>query len=156
MNRLPVVGILTLSLACGYACKSNKGSEPASASASAGSTTPPQSQVPARPTRPAPAEPSRTPAKRPTLLSIESVPPGASVEIGLKTINNIATPGTGRNVGSTPLTVELKQTDLSPFGGVDGIVRYPGYFDHYFNLGLNSRLEPGKTHQLSLTLKRVQ
>ncbi len=98
---------------------------------------------------------STQPPPQPTLLSIDSVPSGASVEIGLKSINNIVTPGTGRNVGVTPVTVELRESDLDPSGVVFCFVKYRGYFDHFFILGLNGRLEPGKKYNVSLRLNKI-
>ena len=95
---------------------------------------------------------STQPLPQPTLLSIDSVPSGASVEIGLKSINNIVTPGTGRNVGVTPVTVELRKSDLDSYGNVIGILKLQGYADRFFFL---TRLEPGKKYNVSLRLTKI-
>src|SRR5262249_12151063 len=92
---------------------------------------------------------------RPTLLSIDSEPSGASVEIGLKSIKNVVTPGTGRNVGVTPVTVELRESDLAPSGVVVCFVKYRGYYDNFFILDLHGRLEPGKKYNVSLRLTKI-
>jgi len=95
---------------------------------------------------------STQPLPQPTLLSIDSIPSGASVEIGLKAINHIVTPGTGRNVGVTPVTVELRKSDLDSYGDVIGILKLQGYADHFFFL---TGLEPGKKYNVSLRLTKI-
>ena|SRR5947209_230508 len=48
-----------------------------------------------------------------TTLTIESDPSGASVEIGSHCANFVDEPGSGRKVGLTPVTVELRQSDVA-------------------------------------------
>lgn len=63
-------------------------------------------------------------------LVIESDPPGAQVEVGLQERNGVVTSGTGRMVGTTPCTVELKRSDVSSMGGIVVYLKKSRYLDH--------------------------
>ena len=113
----------------------------------------------------APEEPETTdpPAPQRSLLTVNSNPPGARVEIGLKNIGGVITPGTGRVIGRTPSTVELQQSDVSIGGsprcnGVPILISMSQHRDHWagVSVGPGCRLKPGSNQTVSVTLSRIQ
>lgn len=87
--------------------------------------------------------PAPPPLPQPTFLEVTSTPPGASLEIGLRDIN---TPGSGRQVGTTPVRVELHPSDIDSRGNIIGELRYPRHSDHTFLIHVGPELQPGRTH----------
>lgn len=99
--------------------------------------------------------PVTTVPPEPAYLSISSEPSGATVEVGLKSVGNIVTIGTGRIVGATPLTVELKSSDIgvvNEFASITILLKKEGYFDSFQVIGLGKGIEHGKTYSINAKL----
>jgi hypothetical protein len=106
----------------------------------------------------------------PVYLQVESNPPGASVEIGLQHVSaGAAERGSGRNVGRTPCTVELKPSDVNRTTGsiICRLEKLPYYRSETFHIfaqfnpaparvPLNAILaKPGRTNALSAALRKA-
>lgn len=99
--------------------------------------------------------PVTTVPPEPAYLSISSEPSGATVEVGLKSVGNIVTPGTGRIVGATPLTVELKSSDIgvvNEFASITILLKKEGHFDSFQVIGLGKGIKHGKTYSINAKL----
>jgi hypothetical protein len=97
---------------------------------------------------------------RPAILEVTSAPSGASVEVGIKCIKNIVTPGTGRNAGKTPLRTTLRKTDLTTCVGSVQLyyqVTLKGYIPEMMiiNFGPNGAPEPGKVYRKHFVLEKL-
>jgi hypothetical protein len=105
--------------------------------------------------------PTATAAPQPTYLHLETTPPGAQVEVGLQLVNNIVTPGTGRIVGVTPITIALRPSDISQLNAtvsdIYWMTQLPGYIPWAGSIGLDTgaSLEPGKTYSFQDTLAPI-
>ena len=99
------------------------------------------------------------PAK--SFITVTSNPPGARVEVGAKTINQVMTPGTGRHIGLTPIrNAELRASDVGMHQGFASVtcnLEKDGYIpaSHVIGLGLNGAPEPGKTYSIQVNLRRI-
>lgn len=71
----------------------------------------------------------------PPRLVVTSSPAGATVEVGLQSVNNVITPGTGRVVGQSPVTVELGSGDLLDGNGLIVMYRRSGCLDFITTIG---------------------
>lgn len=107
-----------------------------------------------------PGPPRRPPPDGWAMLVVESDPPGAAVEVGLQTVNNITAPGTGRIAGMTPCTIRLQASDVNPLGGVSVFLSRAGYMGMYSGISDGAdKLEDHGTYKLSptpLVLGRLQ
>jgi hypothetical protein len=97
----------------------------------------------------------------PSYAMVESNPPGAQVEVGMKSSGGVVQYGSGRMVGSTPVKVELKASDVVMTGSNGNIyfrLIKTGYFEsvHILGLGTGGKLEPGKTYSVFVTLKPLK
>jgi hypothetical protein len=105
--------------------------------------------------------PTATAVPQPTSLHVETTPPGAQMEVGLQLVNNIVTPGTGRMVGVTPLTIELRQSDISRLNDTTSdiywMTQLPGYVPcgSFIELTTGAPLEPGMTYSSHCTLTPI-
>lgn len=102
------------------------------------------------------AQPSSLPSES-SQLSVVSSPSGATVEVGIQAVNGVVTSGTGRVVGTTPITnLELTDSDVSYGSGYGNLyveVRLDGYVPTLEVFGLSDAgLEPGKTYEVDVTL----
>jgi hypothetical protein len=95
----------------------------------------------------------------PFYLFVESEPAGVEVEVGIQGLDGVATPGTGRIVGKTPLKVELKPSDVTFNGrslaGVTTHLRKEGFVPIWDNWGFDLGKFPGKTHTIRVRMKRI-
>lgn len=102
--------------------------------------------------------PTPTAVPQPTYLHLETTPAGARVEVGLQLVNNVVTPGTGRMVGVTPITLELRQSDISRLNAttydIYWMTQLPGYRSWVGTIVLDTGvpLQPGKTYSYTDTL----
>jgi hypothetical protein len=99
--------------------------------------------------------PEEPPVTGPAMLSITSNPPGARVVVGIQSVGGVYDTSTGRFVGTTPLTVELSDSDVSYTNGNGNLVielSLDGYFPSMQLIGVGSGLEPGRTYELDVTL----
>lgn len=100
-------------------------------------------------------------ASQGAILVVESDPPGARVEIGLKAVNGVITPGTGRELCCTPIRASVKPSDVSDSGGVcNGIpvmVTKAGYRDRFLGLsaGPGCSIRLGRADTLRVELNRL-
>ena len=95
------------------------------------------------------------PVTGPAVLSITSNPPGARVVVGIQSVGGVYDTSTGRFVGTTPLAVELSDSDVSYTNGNGNLVielSLDGYFPSMQLIGVGSGLEPGHTYELDVTL----
>ena len=98
----------------------------------------------------------------PEFLVIQTDPPGATVEVGIQGVNGIATSGTGRIVGVTPIKVGVLPSDVSVTNDVASImvqVTMNGYIPHMNIEGLGTYAgiywtKPGWTITIQNTLSR--
>jgi hypothetical protein len=101
------------------------------------------------PTSPPPAESAQ--------LTVVSSPTGATVEVGLQAVDGVVTSGTGRVVGTTPITsLELTDADVS-YGSVSTNLyvelRLDGYVPALEVFGLSDAgLEAGNSYEIDTTL----
>lgn len=111
-------------------------------------------------TGPRPPEPTVTTEPPPSALArltVLSDPAGATVEVGIKAVDGVVTPGTGRVVGVTPITnLELRDADVSygpTFTNLYVEVRLGGYVPYLQAFGLgDSGLAPGNTYEVDVIL----
>jgi hypothetical protein len=79
--------------------------------------------------------------------------------VGIRYVNQVATPGTGRVVGRTPLTVELRPSDVQVLpNGIGNVVcelRLAGFRPQISIIGLGeaARLESGRTYTIRAQLQ---
>jgi hypothetical protein len=71
--------------------------------------------------------PPQPPADGWAMLVVETVPSGATVEVGLQPQGNVTAPGSGRIAGTTPCTIKLQASDVNPLGGVSVYISKNGY-----------------------------
>jgi hypothetical protein len=107
--------------------------------------------------------PKTPPPLAPPAIHVESTPPGARIQVGLKTVNEVVDNDSGRVVGVTPLTTQLLPSDVFPGDGlipassVTVLLLKPGYEPSLYIIGLggrNAHLEDGKTYQVNIHLAK--
>jgi hypothetical protein len=98
------------------------------------------------------------------MLVVNTNPQGAKVKVGLRCRGAILDFDTGRSVGTTPLRVALRSSDVTTctvqgrtITTLEVHVELPGYIPDHTTFGLPaSGLEPGRTYTVDRTLHRVR
>jgi hypothetical protein len=101
------------------------------------------------------------PSQGSSQLSITSDPPGATVEVGVHSVYGVYTEGTGRMVGTTPLTVTVYPSDvdwINGYGSINTEMKLDGYRGYFYMLGdFGGRdgFESGKTWNINVKLTPI-
>lgn len=96
-------------------------------------------------------------------FNVVSNPPGATVEVGVKSVGGVLKDGTGRIAGVTPLTFEVYPSDINwggqgnSFANINVNIVKAGYipFTSVISLGQNGQLKAGETYKVNVKLNQI-
>jgi hypothetical protein len=87
-------------------------------------------------------------------LKVESIPSGATVEVGPKVINGVYSYGTGRIIGVTPVETRLFPTDITS-GNIHVVITKQGYIPQDSFIRLESGMLENKIYSIRVPLNPI-